>query len=114
MIEHVHPGDLKDWVTKAQAHGRPLVLDVREPYELQQASLKPDATYDLVHIPMGVIPPRLNELDPTRPVACLCHHGGRSMQVAAFLKHQGFQHVANISGGINAWSLQVDTTVPRY
>lgn len=114
MIEHVHPGDLKDWVAKAQAHGRPLVLDVREPYELQQARLKPDADYDLVHIPMGVIPPRLNELDPTRPVACLCHHGSRSMQVAAFLKHQGFQHVANISGGINAWSLQVDTTVPRY
>jgi rhodanese-related sulfurtransferase len=114
MIEHVHPGDLKDWIAKAQAHGRPLVLDVREPYELQQASLKPDAAYDLVHIPMGVIPPRLNELDPTRPVACLCHHGGRSMQVAAFLQHHGFEHVANISGGINAWSLQVDPTVPRY
>lgn len=114
MIEHIHPGDLKDWIGKAQAHGRPLVLDVREPSELQHASIKPDATYDLVAIPMGVIPPRLSELDPSRPVACLCHHGGRSMRVAQFLEHQGFKHVANISGGINAWSLQVDPSVPRY
>ncbi len=114
MIEHIHPGDLKDWVEKTQAHGRPLVLDVREPSELQHASIKPDATYDLVAIPMGVIPPRLHELDPARPVACLCHHGARSMRVAQFLEYQGFQHVANISGGINAWSLQVDPSVPRY
>ena len=86
MIEHVHPGDLKDWAAKAQAHGRPLILDVREPSELQQASIQPDAAYDLVAIPMGVIPPRLHELDPTRPVACMCHHGGRSMRVAQFLE----------------------------
>lgn len=114
MIEHIHPGDLKDWIAKAQAHGRPLVLDVREPSELQHASIKPEADYDLVAIPMGVIPPRLNELDPSRPVACLCHHGGRSARVAAFLEYQGFKHVANISGGINAWSMQLDPSVPRY
>lgn len=114
MIEHIHPGDLKDWIAKAQAQGRPLLLDVREPSELQQARIQAAAEFDLVHIPMGVIPPRLNELDPSRPVACLCHHGGRSMRVAQFLEYQGFQHVANISGGINAWSLQLDPTVPRY
>lgn len=114
MIEHVHPGDLAQWIRKVQAHGRPVVLDVREPSELQQASLQAGADYDLVHIPMGVIPPRLNELDPTRPVACLCHHGGRSMRVAQFLEYQGFAHVANINGGINAWSIQVDPAVPRY
>jgi rhodanese-related sulfurtransferase len=114
MIDHIHPGDLQDWAEKAKAHGRPLILDVREPSELLQASVQPDAAYDLVHIPMGAIPPRLHELDPSRPVACLCHHGGRSMRVAQFLEHQGFQHVANISGGINAWSLQLDPSVPRY
>ena len=91
----------------------PLVLDVREPYELERASIKADS-FELVHIPMGVIPPRLNELDPNRPVACMCHHGGRSMQVAHFLVNRGFKHVANISGGINAWSMQVDPSVPRY
>ncbi|MEK9952758.1 MAG: rhodanese-like domain-containing protein [Curvibacter sp.] len=114
MIDHIHPGDLDTWVRKVQAHGRPLVLDVREPQELQQARLQPAADYDLVHIPMGVIPPRLNELDPSRPVACLCHHGGRSARVAEFLRHQGFTHVVNITGGINAWSVQVDPSVPRY
>lgn len=113
MIEHVHPGDLPGWIEKMKVHGQPLVLDVREAAELAQASIAP-TDCELVHIPMGAIPPRLSELDPNRPVACLCHHGGRSMQVANFLAHQGFAHVANISGGINAWSIQVDPTVPRY
>jgi rhodanese-related sulfurtransferase len=90
-----------------------VVLDVREPYELQASSIKADG-FELITIPMGVIPPRLSELDPSQPVACLCHHGGRSMQVAAFLKARGFDHVANIAGGINAWSAEVDQTVPRY
>jgi rhodanese-related sulfurtransferase len=114
MIENIYPGDLKEWLQKAKAHGRPLVLDVREPSELARASIQPGADFDLVHIPMGVIPPRLNELDPARPVACLCHHGARSMRVAQFLEYQGFRHVANINGGINAWSMQVDPSVPRY
>ena len=113
MIEHIHPGDLAAWIEKMKPHGQPLVLDVRESFELAQASIQADG-FELVHIPMGAIPPRLNELDPSRPVACLCHHGGRSMQVASFLAHQGFAHVANISGGINAWSIQVDPTIPRY
>ncbi|PHM20656.1 MAG: sulfurtransferase [Curvibacter sp. PD_MW3] len=113
MIEHIHPGDLSAWLEKMKVHGQPLVLDVREPFELQQASIKADG-FELVHIPMGVIPPRLGELDPSRPVACMCHHGGRSMQVAAFLENRGFKFVANITGGINAWSMQVDPSVPRY
>ena len=113
MIEHVHPSDLNTWLEKIKLHGQPVVLDVREPLELQRASIRPEG-FELVHIPMGAIPPRLNELDPARPVACLCHHGARSMQVAAFLENQGFGHVANITGGINAWSSQVDASVPRY
>jgi rhodanese-related sulfurtransferase len=67
-----------------------------------------------LRMPMAQHPARLHELDPDRPVACLCHHGGRSMQVAMFLEQQGFARVANIAGGIDAWSLQVDPTVPRY
>lgn len=113
MIEQIHPGDFPLWLEKMRAHGEPILLDVREPRELQVASVKV-AGFELVHIPMGVIPPRLNELDPARPVACLCHHGARSMRVAAFLEYQGFKHVANIAGGINAWSSQYDPSVPRY
>ncbi len=90
-----------------------MVLDVREPAELAVASVKPDG-FELVTIPMGIIPVRLSELDPNQPIACLCHHGGRSMQVASFLQSRGFAHVANIAGGINAWSAELDPTIARY
>ncbi len=113
MITQIRPKDLSAWIASARAHGEPVVLDVREPHELQMASVKADG-FSLLAIPMGVIPPRLTELDPAQPVACLCHHGGRSMQVANFLASRGFAHVANIAGGINAWSAEVDPTVPRY
>ncbi|MBU3739961.1 MAG: sulfurtransferase, partial [Rhodoferax sp.] len=88
-------------------------LDVREPAEVQAACIRADG-FELRCMPMGSIPPRLSELDAARPVACLCHHGGRSMQVASFLERQGFTQVANIAGGIDAWSLERDPTVPRY
>lgn len=113
MITQVRPSELSAWLDAARAHGAPVVLDVREPAELRVASIKADG-FELLTIPMGVIPPRLNELDPGQPVACLCHHGARSMQVAAFLRARGFAHVANIAGGINAWSTELDPTVPRY
>ena len=70
--------------------------------------------FELLKIPMHAIPPRIAELDRDQPIAVLCHHGSRSMQVAAFLVQQGFGHVANITGGINAWSSQVDASVPTY
>lgn len=113
MITQVRPAGLPDWIESVKQHGNPLVLDVREPQELQVASIKAEG-FELLTIPMGVIPARLSELDPQRPVACLCHHGGRSMQVAQFLASRGFAQVANIAGGINAWSAEVDPTVPRY
>jgi rhodanese-related sulfurtransferase len=113
MIAQIRPKDLATWIEAARQHGEPIVLDVREPHELQMASITADG-FTLLAIPMGVIPPRLHELKPQQPIACLCHHGGRSMQVAAFLESRGFAHVANIAGGINAWSAEVDPTVPRY
>lgn len=94
--------------------GRPAtLLDVREPWEVEVASLQVEGL-TLRHIPMGQIPARLGELDPTQPVVCLCHHGMRSAQVAAFLERQGFALVYNLAGGIDAWSATVDPRVPRY
>ena len=90
-----------------------LLLDVREDWEIQTASVKPDG-FELLHIPMGQLLQRLSELDPQRPLGCLCHHGGRSMQVAHYLANNGFQRVVNIAGGINAWSMQLDASIPRY
>jgi rhodanese-related sulfurtransferase len=113
MIAQVRPIQLATWLASVRTHGDPVVLDVREPSELQVASVQADG-FKLLSIPMGVIPPRLAELDPEQPIACLCHHGGRSMQVAAFLQARGFSHVANIAGGINAWSAELDPTIPRY
>ena len=113
MITQIRPADVGRWLHSVNAHGDAIVLDVREPYELKLASVKPDG-FKLVSIPMGVIPPRLHELNASQPVACLCHHGGRSMQVASFLLSRGFQHVANIAGGINAWSAEVDPSIARY
>jgi rhodanese-related sulfurtransferase len=106
----VTPAQLTEWAqTQTQ---RPVLLDVREGWECQTASAKSEAL-DLVHIPMQTVPARLSELDRSRPVACLCHHGGRSMQVAHFLAQQGFE-VVNVAGGIHAWSQQVDPSIPVY
>jgi len=114
MIDQVRPADLSAWIqSHASADGTAVVLDVREPVELRTASIKPDG-FGLVTIPMNEIPQRLSELDPQRPVACLCHHGARSQRVAMFLASNGFDQVANIAGGIDAWTTEVDSSVPRY
>ena len=114
MIDQVRPAELAAWI-RAHAAGATgaVVLDVREPAELQTARIKPDG-FELVTIPMNEVPQRLSELDPDRPVACLCHHGARSQRVAMFLAANGFGEVANIAGGIDAWSREVDPRVPSY
>ncbi|MBI5257308.1 MAG: sulfurtransferase [Burkholderiales bacterium] len=101
--------------TFVQAHAtqQPVLLDVREPWELQTARLEvPGAT--LLHIPMRALPARLQELNASQPILALCHHGGRSAQCVAFLLQQGFAHAYNVAGGIDAWSREVDPSVPRY
>lgn len=109
-MQQLYPAQIAEWAS--QQAQRPVLLDVREGWELQTASAKPEAL-DLLHMPMQTIPARLDELDKTRPIACLCHHGGRSMQVASFLMQHGFE-VVNVAGGIHAWSAQVDPSIPVY
>ena len=91
----------------------PVLLDVREPWEFALAAIRVEGLRTL-HIPMGAVPGRLDELDPLLPVVCICHHGMRSAQVVAFLERQGFASAYNLAGGIAAWSEQVDAGVPRY
>ncbi len=112
-MQQVSPAQFSEWITQATAHGQPLILDVRETWECQLASIAPPDC-EVQIIPMQTVPERLHELDKKRPIACLCHHGGRSMQVASFLEQHGFENITNISGGINAWSSQVDSSVPVY
>lgn len=85
------------------------LLDVRERWEIEIASVEGSH-----RIPMGEIPARHRELDPETPVAVLCHSGGRSARVADYLARQGFVRVANIEGGIDAWSRDCDPAIPRY
>jgi rhodanese-related sulfurtransferase len=110
-MQQITPAQLSDWAAKMAAR-LPVLLDVREGWECQTASVSP-AGMAFVHMPMQTIPARLDELDKTRPIACLCHHGSRSMQVAAYLAQQGFE-VINVAGGIHAWSTQVDPNIPTY
>lgn len=92
------------------ASGEPYVLlDVREPYEFDLARI--DGA-DL--IPLGQLPARVNELDRSKEIFVMCHSGIRSEQAAEFLRSVGFSKVANVTGGIDAWSQEIDPDVPRY
>ena len=112
MISQIRPADLESWLQQHQG-ARPIVLDVREHWEIETAQVNASG-FELVSIPMAAIPARLAELHKDRPIACLCHLGGRSMQVAMFLEHHGFEDVTNLAGGIHAWSLERDPAVPTY
>ena len=115
MLTQVLPAQFQQWLaTHADSGVKPVVLDVREPWEISLSSIQPGEGFELVCIPMHEIPGRLQELNPDHPIACLCHHGARSLRVASFLQHHGFEHLANITGGIDAWSHESDPAVPRY
>ncbi len=86
-----------------------VLLDVREPWERDLAVIEPS-----LHIPMAEVPQRLAELPTDRPIVVYCHGGARSAMIAGFLEHHGFESVANLAGGIDAWSVVVDPKVPRY
>ena len=63
---------------------------------------------------MGSVPANLQSLDSGDPVVCYCHHGMRSLDVAVWLRGQGVENVRSLAGGIDRWSLEVDSQVPRY
>ncbi len=86
-----------------------VVVDVREPHE-----------YEIVHIdgavpmPLGELPDRLGELDGHREIVTHCHHGARSLKALEILKAAGFSKVRSLRGGIDAWAVNVDPSLPRY
>ncbi|MEC4723009.1 rhodanese-like domain-containing protein [Noviherbaspirillum sp. CPCC 100848] len=100
--------ELAAWLADP-ARDKPVLLDVREPWEFQTCHIEGS-----VPIPMNSIPARLQELDEETPIVCICHHGARSMSVAAFLERNGFPQVINLTGGVHAWALQVDNSMPTY
>ena len=106
MIKEMTVEELK---ASVDAGEQPLVVDVREDWELDISSL-PFAR----HIPMGQIADRIGELDPKTPLIIMCRSGGRSMQVARVLEAHGFSSVANLTGGILAWGERIDPSLRPY
>ncbi|MGO4303121.1 MULTISPECIES: rhodanese-like domain-containing protein [unclassified Cupriavidus] len=107
-MQVINATQLAQWLADA-GRAKPVLLDVREDLEVRTAAMP-----GITHIPMGQIPARMNELEEDAEIVCICHHGARSMQVANFLERQGYANVYNLTGGIHAWSTDVDPSVPQY
>jgi len=98
--------DLKDRLDKGDTI---FLLDVREPHEYSMAKIEGS-----VLIPLGELPTSLDKLNSNDEIVALCHRGMRSADAVGFLMQQGFSNVKNLIGGIDAWSVEVDSEVPRY
>lgn len=98
--------ELKDLLDRGE---KVHLLDVREEWEYSLARIE-GATL----IPLGTLPQSLSKLKKDEPIVAYCHHGMRSADATGFLLQQGFANVRNLTGGIDAWSLQIDSSVPRY
>ena|ERR1700758_286824 len=98
-------------VQRMRTAGEPFtLLDVREPEELRLAGIE-----GAKHMPMGDVPVRAHqELDPDDHIVVVCHHGVRSLNVASWLRQQGFERAQSMQGGIDRWSREVDAKVPTY
>lgn len=86
-----------------------VLLDVREQWEFDLAKLKGSTL-----VPLATLPQALSNLKRDEEIIAICHHGMRSADATNFLLQQGFSNVKNLVGGIDAWSVQVDRSVPRY
>ena len=107
MDYEITPEEVK---TKIDQGEKFTLLDVRESWEFETASM---AGAKL--LPMGDVPSRAHqELDPEDHIVVICHHGVRSMNVTAWLRQQGFEKAQSMRGGIDAWSRQIDGSVPLY
>lgn len=105
-LDEILAVELKERLERGE---RPQIVDVRESEEIALAAF-PHA----LHIPMGEVPSRLAELDPDRETIVVCHHGVRSAHVAMYLSGVGFTRILNLAGGIDAYALTADPSIPRY
>ncbi len=85
------------------------ILDVREPFELEICSFE-----NSLHIPLGQIPTRIPDIPKNQPIVAVCHHGIRSANAIAFLEQNGFDKLSNLTGGIHAWAVEIDSNMATY
>jgi rhodanese-related sulfurtransferase len=107
-MQQLSPQQLADWLADP-ARAKPVVLDVREPWEVQICGIR-----DSLHMPMASVPARTDELDPDADIVVVCHHGARSFQVGVQLEAAGFRSVFNLSGGVDGWARQIEPGMPQY
>lgn len=107
-MQQIGAHELQQWVQDT-SRSSPFLLDVREPWEYEHCHI---ANTHL--IPMQSVPGKLDALDKQAHIVVICHHGVRSMQVARFLEHAGFEQVYNLQGGVDSWAQQVDASMPTY
>ena len=105
MIQDLTPKEFKDYLVDHQV----TLVDVREQWEFDICQIK-----DAILIPLGEIAKSYANLNKDSNIALYCHSGIRSMHVADFLLSKGFQSLANLQGGVDAWAQEIDTTVERY
>jgi adenylyltransferase/sulfurtransferase len=107
MIEEITPKELKE---RMDAGENVQLIDVRQPEEYAFAKIEGSKL-----IPLGELPSRVSELDPTREVIFQCKSGVRSARAVEFVQQTGYHGTAkNLRGGITAWSNEVDPKVPKY
>ena len=107
-MRQINPPALRAWLDD-KTRKPPVLLDVREAWEIERAALA-----DALWVPMHEVPNRVAELDATAEIVVVCHHGVRSFHIARFLEQQGFGHVYNLQGGVEGWARQVDPTMQTY
>ena len=104
----INPVELRTWLDD-NTRTPPLLLDVREAWEIERAALS-----GALWMPMREVPARVVELDPAAEIVVVCHHGVRSFHIARYLEQQGFARVYNLSSGVEGWARQVDPTMQTY
>jgi len=107
-VQQLQPRELCDWLGDASRRP-PVLLDVREPWEVEVCRIEGSRT-----IPMNNIGEECARLDPDTEMVVICHHGGRSMQVALFLERGGFAKLHNLAGGVDAWARLIDPAMAVY
>jgi rhodanese-related sulfurtransferase len=107
-MDQITAQQLKTWLDDPSRR-RPVLLDVREPWEVAVCHIPGS-----IHVPMNAIPARAGELDTRAETVLICHHGARSYQVGLYLEQRGFTRLHNLFGGVDGWARSVDPAMATY
>lgn len=107
-MEQISASFLHTWLSD-QSRTKPVLIDVREPWELERCCIA-----GAISIPLASIPSQTADLARDADTVLICHHGARSFQAGMFLGQHGFSHLFNLQGGVAAWARDVDPQMQTY